>query len=64
MNNILSEDISGSNLKEILAPYLRKWKLILLFSILGFIVSFIFVKFIEPTYKVSAEVIVKEDENG
>jgi tyrosine-protein kinase Etk/Wzc len=63
MNNILREDISEKNLKEILTPYLRKWKLIFLFSILGFIFSFIFVKFIEPTYNVSAEVIVKEDEN-
>ena len=63
MNNIPSEDISGNNIKEILAPYFRKWKLILIFSIIGFIISFIFVKFVEPTYTVSAEVIVKEDEN-
>jgi len=63
MNNILREDISEKNLKEILTPYLRKWKLIFLFSILGFIFSFIFVKFIEPTFKVSAEVIVKEEDS-
>lgn len=63
MNNVVSDDNSTNNLKEVLIPYLRRWKVILLFSILGFIISFIFVKFIEPTYNVSAEVIVKEDDN-
>ena len=63
MNNVVSDDITSNNLKEELIPYLRRWRVILLFSILGFIISFIFVKFIEPTYNVSAEVIVKEDEN-
>ena len=63
MNDILNDEISPVNFKESFGPYLRIWKTIFLFSFLGFIVAFISLKFILPTYKVSAELLVKEDDN-
>lgn len=53
-----------TNIKELIFPYLNKWKIISLSGFCALLITFFLVKFIAPNYKVSAEVIVKEDENS
>jgi len=52
------------SLKDIFAQYLFHWKFIIISVIVSLIIVTIYLRYISPTYKITASLIVKDDNKG
>ena len=57
-NNSLQEE---NHIKDILFPYLKKWKFYILSLIVAFGIYKVYLRYAKQTYKVNATIIVKDD---
>ena len=63
MENTLSDN-AQINIKELLAPYFRKWKLFIVSVVTFFIFAFIYLKFQNNQYKITASILVKDEQKN
>lgn len=51
---------NGSNFKENLKPYFKRWKLFIIFTIVALLLAALYIKFTTPVYKIKSTVLIKD----
>ncbi len=65
LNQTTKEDFSENfNFKEIIYPYLFKWKWYLVTLFFGIIFGLLYLRYTTPTYNVSASILIKDDDKN
>ena len=58
------ETPSSINIKEVLFPYLLKWKWFLISFFVVMTATFFYIRYSTPIYEVSASILVKDEKKG
>ena len=68
MNNINPNNQESNsenfNFKEIIYPYLFKWKWYLVTLLIGILFGILYLRYTVPTYNVSASILIKDDDKN